>query len=57
MRLDNAGRIPTDAWMRTELSGVFAVGDIRQDSAAQAITSVGDGLVSVLYYIRVIFSG
>jgi thioredoxin reductase (NADPH) len=48
MRLDSASRIPTDVWMRTELSGVFAVGDIRQDSAAQAITSAGDGAVAAI---------
>ena len=33
LRLDKDGRIPTDAWMRTELPGLFAAGDLRADSA------------------------
>lgn len=48
MRLDDAGRIPTDVWMRTELPGVFAAGDVRQNSAALAITSAGDGAVAAI---------
>ncbi|MCL4535963.1 MAG: FAD-dependent oxidoreductase [Bacteroidetes bacterium] len=48
LRLDEAGRVPTDIWMRTELAGVFAAGDIRSDSAAQAITSAGDGATAAI---------
>lgn len=48
MRLTDTGHIPTDVWMRTELPGVFVAGDIRQDSAAQAITSAGDGAVAAI---------
>lgn len=46
--LDPSGRIPTDAWMRTECLGVFAAGDIRRDSPAQAISSAGDGAVAAI---------
>jgi thioredoxin reductase (NADPH) len=48
MRLDEAGRVPTDVWMRTELPGVFAAGDLRQDSGGQAITSAGDGAMAAI---------
>ena len=48
MHVDDAGHVPTDIWMRTELPGVFAAGDIRQNSAAQAITSAGDGAVAAI---------
>jgi len=48
IRLDEAGRIPTDIWMRTELPGVFAVGDVRSDSASQAITGAGDGATAAI---------
>ena len=48
MRLSVTGHVPTDVWMKTELAGVYAVGDIRQDSAAQAITSAGDGAVAAI---------
>lgn len=55
LRLGETGHIRTDASMRTELPGVYAVGDIREDSAAQAITSAGDGAVAAIAahrYIR-----
>ena len=48
LRLDQDGRIPTDAWMRTELPGLFAAGDLRADSAGLAITSSGDGAAAAL---------
>ena len=48
LRLDKDGRIPTDAWMRTELPGLFAAGDLRADSAGLAITSSGDGAAAAL---------
>ncbi len=55
MRVDAGGHIPTDAWMRTELPGVFAAGDVRQNSAGQAIISAGDGAVAAIaahHYIK-----
>jgi thioredoxin reductase (NADPH) len=46
--LDEQGRVATDAWMRTELPGLFAAGDVRADSAGQAITAAGDGATSAI---------
>jgi thioredoxin reductase (NADPH) len=43
IELDEDGHLPTDIWMRTSLPGVFAAGDVRADSASQAITAAGDG--------------
>jgi thioredoxin reductase (NADPH) len=54
--LDDEGRILTDLWMRTELPGLFAAGDIRRDSASQAITAAGDGATAAIAadrYLRV----
>jgi thioredoxin reductase (NADPH) len=48
LRLGDKGHVPTDVWMRTERPGVYAVGDIRQDSARQAITSAGEGAVAAI---------
>ena len=48
LRLDHDGRVPTDAWMRTELPGLFAAGDLRTDSAGLAITSAGDGAAAAM---------
>jgi len=48
LTLDPDGRIPTDIWMRTELPGLFAAGDVRRDSASQAITAAGDGATAAV---------
>jgi len=57
--LSETGHIVTDVWMRTERPGLYAVGDIRQDSAAQAVTSAGEGAVAAIAayrYIRETFA-
>ncbi|MGH3243925.1 MAG: NAD(P)/FAD-dependent oxidoreductase [Spirillospora sp.] len=46
--LDGEGRVPTDGAMRTVLPGLYAAGDIRTDSAAQAITAAGDGATAAV---------
>jgi thioredoxin reductase (NADPH) len=46
--LDDHGRIATDAWMRTELPGLFAAGDVRADSAGQAVTAAGEGATAAI---------
>jgi thioredoxin reductase (NADPH) len=46
--LDEAGRIPTDIWMQTVVPGLFAAGDVRRDSASQAITAAGDGATAAI---------
>lgn len=48
LKLSKTGHVPTDGWMKTERDGLYAVGDIRQDSAAQAITSAGDGATAAI---------
>jgi thioredoxin reductase (NADPH) len=48
LELDAAGHVPTDIWMRTGLPGLFAAGDIRQSSAAQLVTSAGDGATAAI---------
>ncbi len=46
--LDNAGHVPTDTWMRTPVPGLFASGDIRQNSAAQLVSAAGDGATAAI---------
>jgi thioredoxin reductase (NADPH) len=56
--LSDSGHVPTNVSMQTERPGLFAVGDIRQDSARQAITSAGDGAtaaIAVYRYIKATF--
>jgi thioredoxin reductase (NADPH) len=60
LRLSETGHVPTDAWMRRERPGLYAVGDIRQESARQAITSAGEGAVAAIAaqrYIKDTFRG
>jgi len=60
LKLSETGHVPTDLWMKTECDGLYAAGDIRQDSAAQAITSAGDGATAAIAayrYIKVQFPG
>lgn len=40
---DEAGWIITDDHMKTQISGLFAVGDVRQKDFRQITTAVGDG--------------
>jgi thioredoxin reductase (NADPH) len=54
VRLSETGHVPTDGWMRTEREGLYAAGDIRQDSAAQAITCAGDGATAAIAAYRYI---
>jgi thioredoxin reductase (NADPH) len=46
--LDVAGRVQTDAWMRTERAGLFAVGSIRADAPGLALTSAADGATAAI---------
>ena len=47
--LDDLGHIITNENMQTEIAGIFAAGDIRQNSARQAITAAGDGATAAIY--------
>ena len=47
--LDTAGYIPADESTRTEIPGVFAVGDIRAKTLRQVVTAVADGAVAAHY--------
>ena len=47
--LDKAGHIITNNKMETSIAGIFAAGDIRQDSSRQVITAAGDGATAAIY--------
>ncbi len=49
LSLDVTGLITTDEKMETEIPGIFAAGDIRYNSARQAITAAGDGATAAIY--------
>ena len=55
VNLDNVGHIPVNISMETEIPGLYAVGDIRQNSASQLVSSAGDGATAAIAaynYIR-----
>jgi len=54
VHLSDTGHVRTDGRMRTEREGLYAAGDIRQDSAAQAITCTGDGATAAIAAYRYI---
>ena len=54
--LDNAGHIPVGLSMETPQPGLFAAGDIRQQSAAQLVASAGDGATAAIAAFRYINS-
>jgi len=47
--LDVTGHVITDEKMATKIPGIFAAGDIRYNSARQAITAAGDGATAAIY--------
>ena len=49
LALDAVGHIITNDMMETEIPGIFAAGDIRHNSARQAITATGDGATAAIY--------
>ena len=55
LKVDNAGHIPVNISMGTEVPGLYAVGDIRQNSSSQLASAVGDGAtaaIAAFTYIR-----
>ena len=47
--LDESGHIHTNERMETKIPGIYATGDVRYDSARQAITAAGDGATAAIY--------
>jgi len=45
---DAGGHVLVDDWMATPAPGLFAAGDVRQNSARQVASSVGDGVTAAI---------
>jgi thioredoxin reductase (NADPH) len=59
VKMDPGGHAIVDEWMRTDQPGLFAAGDVRQNSARQVASSVGDGVTAAIaadHYISDKFS-
>ena len=48
LNLNEAGFIPVNSKMETEVPGIFAVGDIRAGSIRQVIAAAGDGAIAAI---------
>ena len=58
IEMDAGKHVLVDDWMRTSAAGVFAAGDVRQNSARQVASSVGDGVTAAIaadHYISAAF--
>lgn len=49
IELNKSGYIVADESTRTNIPGVFAIGDVRQKALRQVVTAVSDGAVSSHY--------
>ena len=49
LNLNDAGYLQADESTRTNLRGVFAVGDVRAKALHQIVTAVADGAVAIHY--------
>ena len=54
--LDEAGYVLADETTRTNIPGVFAVGDMRQKPLRQIVTAVADGAVASKYAEEFIYA-
>ena len=48
LKTDNAGHIPVNVSMETNVPGVYAVGDLRQNSNSQLVSAAGDGATAAV---------
>ena len=48
LKTDNAGHIPTRVSRETEGPGVYAIGDLRQNSSSQLVSAAGDGATAAI---------
>ena len=44
----DGGYIVTDSWMRTNLRGIYAIGDVRDQLCRQVTNAVGDGTTAAV---------
>jgi thioredoxin reductase (NADPH) len=57
LSLDLAGKIPTDVWMRSELIGVCAAGNVTSQSSCRAVSAAGDGASAAVTLDRYLTDG
>ena len=48
LEMDGGQHILVNDWMETNVPGVFAAGDVRQNSARQVVSSAGDGATAAI---------
>lgn len=54
VKIDETGNIMVDPLMTTSVAGIYAIGDIRQNSPRQVATAVGDGTTAAIAAVKYI---
>jgi len=54
VKLNELGEVKVDLKMQTSLDGLFAAGDIRENSVKQVVAAAGDGTVAAINAIKYI---
>jgi len=54
--LNEYGEVKVDLNMKTSIEGLYAIGDVRQNSVKQVVASAGDGAVAALNVVKYIKS-
>ena len=55
VNLDESGHIITDECMRTNINGVYAIGDIRSKQVRQIAPAISDGMIAAINVERDFF--
>jgi thioredoxin reductase (NADPH) len=48
VKRDDTGHIAVNAWMETDVAGLFAAGDVRANASRQVVSAAGDGATAAI---------
>ena len=54
VKLNEWGEVKVNLKMETSLKGLYAAGDIREDSVKQVVAAAGDGAVAAINAVKLI---
>ena len=54
VEINEKGEVKVDLNMKTSLDGLYAIGDMREDSVKQVVAAAGDGAIAALNVVKYI---